>query len=433
MEGEDREQDSVPGKALRVLEKYPLCDRCLGRLFAGLGYGWSNRDRGEALKKTIVMLLHERIRLGIPGSMERFREIAPNIGEHAGPLYEKLYGERLEPRACYICGGLLDRVIEESSVKGKSLLKAYDVTRYVVGVKVDRLMEERERGLREEFQLPFGESIRAEIRREVGKRIMDEEMKPDFAEPEATLLVHYPSGSLDLQVNSLLLRVRYWKKARFISQAYWPSPEGPRYFSVEQAAWGLLKLTGAERLVLHASGREDVDARMLGSGRPAVIELKVPRRRRFTLAELEEWVNKEARGLVEFKVYGYADRRMIRYYKEEHSRTRKIYKALIAVEREVNGEDLRGLEEFFRNRVVLQRTPRRVLHRRPDVLRKRTVYSVKCTSIARGVIECLVSSEGGLYVKELVSGDEGRTKPSFSEYLGARSECVELDVLYVEH
>ncbi|MCE4622864.1 MAG: tRNA pseudouridine(54/55) synthase Pus10, partial [Desulfurococcales archaeon] len=91
------------------------------------------------------------------------------------------------------------------------------------------------------------------------------------------------------------------------------------------------------------------------------------------------------------------------------------------------------LSEFFSNRLILQRTPRRVLHRRPDILRKRRVHSVKCRKIMDNVAECLVAADGGLYVKELVSGDGGRTTPSFSEVLGIATECVELDVVHVEH
>jgi tRNA pseudouridine synthase 10 len=43
-----------------------------------------------------------------------------------------------------------------------------------------------------------------------------------------------------------------------------------------------------------------------------------------------------------------------------------------------------------------------------------------------------VTGEAGLYIKELISGDSGRTKPSLSEILG-KSACVSsLDVVQVE-
>jgi tRNA pseudouridine synthase 10 len=43
------------------------------------------------------------------------------------------------------------------------------------------------------------------------------------------------------------------------------------------------------------------------------------------------------------------------------------------------------------------------------------------------IVEC----EGGLYIKELISGDEGRSKPSVSEVLGINALCEQLDVLQV--
>ncbi|MEM2676710.1 MAG: tRNA pseudouridine(54/55) synthase Pus10, partial [Candidatus Bathyarchaeia archaeon] len=45
--------------------------------------------------------------------------------------------------------------------------------------------------------------------------------------------------------------------------------------------------------------------------------------------------------------------------------------------------------------------------------------------------EMRVRCQGGLYVKELVSGDEGRTTPSVSEILGQKAKPIKLDVLNV--
>jgi len=42
-----------------------------------------------------------------------------------------------------------------------------------------------------------------------------------------------------------------------------------------------------------------------------------------------------------------------------------------------------------------------------------------------------VRGESGIYVKELIHGDRGRTQPSMAELLGRSCEVVELDVLDV--
>ncbi|MCE4611587.1 MAG: tRNA pseudouridine(54/55) synthase Pus10 [Desulfurococcales archaeon] len=419
-------------KALEALKQYPLCDRCLGRLFARLGYGWSNRERGDAIKRVIIMELHRAAKEG--GGEGFLVEVAPHIGSQAEGVYRLLTGRQLEPEPCYICGGKLDKVISMAIERGMKLLRTYEISRFIVGVRVDeRSVIEREEKLKMELGLPHGESIKSEVRREVGKTLMELGVaEVDFEEPEATLLIHFPSGEVEIQVNSLLIKGAYWKLARNVSQAYWPSPQGPRYFSVEQALWPLLGVLGAESIVVHAAGREDVDARMLGGGRPLIVEVKQPRKRRVSLEALEDEANKGGRGLVKFKFYSLARRAEVRLYKEEASKVRKTYRALVVVERAVADGDVEVLEKEFEGRTVVQRTPKRVLHRRPDIVRRKIVYGVKCRRATPHLLDCLVEAEGGLYVKELISGDDGRTSPSFTEVLGARAECVELDVVWVE-
>jgi tRNA pseudouridine synthase 10 len=421
-------------KAIEVLSKYPLCDRCLGRLFARLGYGWTNKERGDAIKRLVVMRFHERILKNDPEAKELFIKIAPNIGEQASGLYKLLTGKELEIRRCYICGNRLDEFIKEKAKEALTLLKAYDIDKFVVGVKVEKDIIEAEESLRREFGLEYGESIKSEIRREIGKMIqsLDPQRRAYFEAPQATVLVHFPSGEIEINVNSLLLAGRYWKIGRMISQAYWPTPQGPKYYSIEQALWPLMRITGGERVVLHAAGREDVDARMLGTGRPAIVEVKAPRRRKFDNEKAEEMVFKESKGFVKVKICGTARRRDITMYKEESSLHRKFYKALIVSEEPLRQEELEKLSQELRDRIIMQRTPLRVLHRRPDILRRKKVYEVSCTLLSDNIAECLIEAEGGLYIKELVDGDEGRTTPSFKEILNKDVRCIELDVVGVE-
>jgi tRNA pseudouridine synthase 10 len=420
------------GKALEVLKARPLCDRCLGRLFAGLGYGWSNLERGAALKKVIVMGYHERIREGDEGALREFGEVAGNIGVHASSLYRLLFDNELEVRECSLCGGRLDDFIEEVAVRGSKLLSLYNVSRFVVGVRVPRGLLELEESIALQHGLRYWESIRSEIRREVGKAIQSRfGLKVDFEDPEAMLVVSYPDLSIEVIISSLYIRGRYWKVGRMISQAYWPTVGGARYYSIEQALYGILEVLGGESVVLHASGREDVDARMLGSGRPVIVEVKAPRVRRPDLSQLERVVRESSGGLIMVKLEGLARRRDVKAYKEEVAVRSKVYRALVAVDGGVSPEDLRVLE-LLNGVTVLQRTPKRVLHRRRDIVRSRKLYEVKCRPIAGPLVECLIRASGGLYVKELVNGDDGRTKPSFTEVLGRRAECLELDVLYVE-
>jgi tRNA pseudouridine synthase 10 len=422
-------------KAVAILRDYPLCDRCLGRMFALLGRGWSNKERGDAIKRLVVMGLHARIREGDKEAARLFEQLAPNIGPQASKLYEELFGKQLEPRKCYICGSDLDEWIHRASEESLKQLRLIEARNFLVAAKIDEETRVREDSLKQRYGLSYAESIGSEVKREVSKIIQAKtELKPNFVNPDVVIAVHIPGGDIELQIMPLLLKGRYWKTSRRISQSFWVTRRGEKRYplSVEEALSPLLDLYDADELVLHASGREDADARMLGTGRPFIVELKRPRKRLVGLREAAASVEKNTNGLVSVELSGEAVRRDVVELKSSDQKKAKVYKALIVTEKEISDKELRGLEEFFRMREIRQRTPRRVRHRRPDLVRERIVYSINARKLAPNVFEAIIVAEGGLYIKELVSGDEGDTSPSFSEYLGAKALCVELDVIGVK-
>ncbi|MHC1581826.1 MAG: tRNA pseudouridine(54/55) synthase Pus10, partial [Candidatus Syntropharchaeia archaeon] len=102
----------------------------------------------------------------------------------------------------------------------------------------------------------------------------------------------------------------------------------------------------------------------------------------------------------------------------------------IELEKEIEKEKI--IECLGSLDLIEQRTPSRVAHRRADLTRKRRVLRAELLDFKgkEAVIE--LECEGGLYVKELVSGDSGRTKPNISEILGVEAEVKELDVVDVK-
>jgi len=63
--------------------------------------------------------------------------------------------------------------------------------------------------------------------------------------------------------------------------------------------------------------------------------------------------------------------------------------------------------------------------------RTRKITSFRIENVAKDEITIHLVCEGGLYVKELISGDQGRTQPNFSEKLGIPAVVKELDVIEV--
>jgi len=104
----------------------------------------------------------------------------------------------------------------------------------------------------------------------------------------------------------------------------------------------------------------------------------------------------------------------------------------VIAEGKVNKEELVKVALSFKDVNIDQRTPRRVEHRRADLVRKRKIHWCKAEWISDDSFDLELETDSGTYVKEFVSGDEGRSVPSFSERLGIQCKVETLDVLAIK-
>jgi len=111
--------------------------------------------------------------------------------------------------------------------------------------------------------------------------------------------------------------------------------------------------------------------------------------------------------------------------------SKKTYRVVIQLEREISDAEIEMLEEKLTGCKVSQQTPIRVLHRRADKTREKYIYKTRVKKLTPNMIEMRITCDGGLYIKELVTGDMGRTNPSVSALLGVKATPIELDVLDV--
>ncbi len=425
----------IISKAVNVVRNYPLCDRCLGRMFGMLGRGWTNVERGKAIKTLLLMSLHRCVREEENKEcLSMLEALAPSLYSVSPRLYEEL-GIKGSRYTCPLCLDKFDEIVKRVVEKGVKILNEYDAESFHVGARLSEELRVLESRIISEYGLVYAESLAAELRREIGKRIREHGFRVDFQNPDVVLLVEYPSGSVSVTVNPILVLGFYEKLGRRISQSSWITRFGvKRYpFSVQDAYTPLLELYEGASVVIHAAGREDVDVRMLGFGRPIVVEVKEPRRRRVNVKLAEKTVNEMWFGLFRTRLVSRTTRSFMKSTvkgiegEERHS---KIYRAVVYVPEGIEESDLKKLEEFFRGRVVRQRTPKRVRHRRADIIRERKVYEVQSLKLSEYHFIALIRAEGGLYIKELVSGED--TWPGFPDALGKSSYCVELDVVHVE-
>jgi tRNA pseudouridine synthase 10 len=449
---------SVLADARAVLAAGPVCDACLGRAFADRSFGLTNAERGRALRTTVAL-------------------------EDDEP-YEA-------PGDCWVCEGRCSEH-DEWAERVVAALDDVDFETYQVGTRVPPLLEENDVLLRADAGLPedAGETFKSAFNREVGKRVGQQTgTEVDFERPDVVALLNLERGdvagqgpaasgtsfhAVDVQVNPAFVYGRYRKLERDIPQTEWPCREcggsgkafdpdagevdcdhcdGAGYMyptSVEQeVAPAVREAMDGDEAVFHGAGREDVDARMLGTGRPFVVEVKDPSVRRPDVDDLRAAVAERADG-VAVDSLALATHEMVERVKELDASKR--YRADVSFDEAVAADALADALAEVEGATITQHTPDRVDHRRASIDRTREVYDAEGWLLAPDTPELppdadwtpaesveesaravlTFHTEGGLYVKELVSGDEGRTEPSVAGLLDVDASVTALDVLSVE-
>ncbi|MEM3869606.1 MAG: tRNA pseudouridine(54/55) synthase Pus10 [Candidatus Korarchaeum sp.] len=346
---------------------------------------------------------------------------------------------------CSLCGGIIMKKLGGMLREALRKLNEIEVESLKTSVILPVDVMEKEDRIRAKYNPPRMRSIKLTLVKSLDRVMEMLSGKPTSEEASASLLFDFRRGVVQVRSAPIFIFGRYRKLERGISQSRRRCAEcGGR--GCERCGWRGKVAQGsvegivgevmrefflADDYVLHGAGREDVDARMLGSGRPFVMEIINPKRRLVDLSELEREINGRARGMIEVSGLRFSSRDEVRALKESSPRVRKLYRALVEVEGEVSEEDLRRIKEGLEGTTVRQRTPTRVLWRRSDTIRLKKVYEVNFNRIDDKKFELYILCDGGLYIKELISGDLGRTSPSVTELLGKKSFCSELDVLEV--
>jgi len=396
----------------KVTEYGDICDHCLGRMVAKRSFGLSNDMRGKGIRIAAALTLNQP--------------------------YQEQSGQ------CWICGNFFetvdqwaDKVIEAfAGIEGKT---------FVIGSKVPPLMSESEEMVWSDLGLSDPEPLKSEINREVGKRVAARSpLIGDTKNPDLTAVIHISDGTVEVQIRPLFLYGRYLKYERGIPQTHWAcrackgagceacNGTGKQYHDSVEELIGrpLLPVFKAERVVLHGAGREDIDAVMLGSGRPFILEIVNPRIREADLKTLEETINAQNEGRVGVTDLRWSARSEVETLKSHKGH--KKYRILVDIDGSVPDTALQSAVQQLSGAIIRQRPPTRVAHRRADKVRERGVLDIRYTGKEGKDCVLELTGEAGLYIKELISGDQGRTTPSLTEVLNTPARVVQLDVIHVE-
>ncbi|XP_069624999.1 tRNA pseudouridine synthase Pus10 isoform X2 [Ranitomeya imitator] len=181
-----------------------------------------------------------------------------------------------------------------------------------------------------------------------------------------------------------------------------------------------------------SSGREDVDVRTLGRGRPFAIELVNPHRVRLAekdMRDLQQKINNNDK--IKVRDLQIVSREALAHMKEGEEEKTKCYSALIWTERTIEKEDLEFLNDLKELKLI-QKTPLRVLHRRPLASRSRIIHTMKTEYMDEHHFRLYLKTQAGTYIKEFAHGDFGRTVPNIGSMMKTTADILELDVESVD-
>lgn len=398
----------LTAEALAIAERArgeTLCPECFGRLFGRLGRGLTNPQRAE-----------------------RLRERVPALSFRVGS-------------ECSLCHGAFDRIpvwVERVVRAGEGI----EYHRFTCGSRWEPEDLAREEELARTIGTPWAESIRAAFNRELGKKVEAATGAAGGSErPDVVFLADLPVGQVQVTIQPLYLYGRYRKLDRTLPQTRWPcracrgrgcekcGGTGKTYSeSVEEiVAAPVLRATAGEGTRFHGMGREDIDARMLGKGRPFVLEIRRPHHRSIDPVAIAAQIPTLSGGRVEVDGLRFAE--PVEVVRVKEAAPEKSYRVVVLGE--LPEAKVKEALSLALARTIAQRTPTRVAHRRSDRVRPRRIVAADLASWAPGRFTIELRTEAGTYVKEWVEGDGGRTEPSLSGIAGIPLKVESLDVLEV--
>jgi len=116
----------------------------------------------------------------------------------------------------------------------------------------------------------------------------------------------------------------------------------------------------------------------------------------------------------------------------KNAKFRKTYRVVFKGEKTLNKEKLKKAAQTLQGKTISQFTPLRVAHRRANTVREKKIYNCDIESVDDTIATLTLETESGTYIKELISSDDGRTRPSISEIIGVPCKVMKLDVMEIK-
>jgi tRNA pseudouridine synthase 10 len=438
-------------QAMDLIRELPICDRCLGRQFAWLSTDSTNEARGASLKLVMSMTADAALKgRDNEESKTTLQSLAENgMFTPAKSVCQKHGFELQDSDPCALCSMYGASVYERIPTIIEGVLertKPVEFDSFLVGSNAGEALDDKNDEIRGKLELLYAETLKSDFNRELGKRLSEVLQKEvDLLKPDLVVFYDMVKDEAKIRINPVFIYGRYRKLTRGIPQSRWDCKDcggkgcdkcqgtGRKYQDSISEYVGVpaQEALKGSKFKFHAAGREDIDVLMLGTGRPFVVEISEPLVRRPDLAAIAQIINTKGQGKVEVSNLELATRQKLQNLKTEASESIKEYQALIFTGAEVSLQDIEKAVTILTGCILEQRTPTRVVHRRSDLVRKKQVLGLTLVKKETHLLEGYFRVQGGTYIKELISGDEGRTSPSLAEILGTDCKCQQLDVIAV--
>ena len=269
---------------LKHLLRMGTCDACLGRLGGKRSFQQTNEASGQ------------QIRESVSEGNQRLINIRKEIP--LCPFCENLF-EEVE---------LLTDVIEDA-------LQGYDIQKLQIGARFPKDQIEDEEGLRKQYAAGGSDALKPSLVKEISTQLSERLTSVEIVndKPDILALIDVLTLTVTLDVRSTYIYGRYRKHERGIPQTRWPcrackgrgcakcNDTGQQYPSSVQDLIGnpIIEFFEGREHAFHGMGREDIDVRCLGRGRPFVLEIKEPKRWDIDYDAAMKVVNEKADGAIE--------------------------------------------------------------------------------------------------------------------------------------
>jgi tRNA pseudouridine synthase 10 len=358
-------------------------------------------------------------------------------------LCNKANGGFFKEGECHICDGACDS-IDGLIAKAAAMLASERIKSFCISTNIPKDWLTREEDAWDVTLGGKSESVKSALNRRIADGLRKAcGLRYDSGNGECRVVFDFSSKDPEISMERMPLFIfgRYKKHVAGLSQSRWMCAKcegrgcdsckgkGKNYESVEERIGEPTKeAADARNYVMHASGREDVDATNT-AGRAFVLEISEPKKREIDLGKLKEAI--AGSGEVSVEGLAFVHRSEVEFVTESHFD--KVYEAEIEFGRDIGEADIANIKTL-EGKTILQQTPTRVAHRRADLVRHRKIKHIEVLKSGNGnrTARVLIKAEAGTYIKELISGDGRRTRPSISEIVGDSAKCTKLAVTEID-